>query len=342
MKAAILEGFGKPVEVKDTPRPEAGPGEVVIQVKACGVCHSDLHLAEGDWDALKRITKLPLVLGHEIAGVVVETGPGVTTFQPGDRAGVPWLHWTCGECEYCTSGRETLCGKQSITGVTVNGGYAEFVKAKASHVARIPDAVSFEQAAPLMCAGLTVYKAIKSSGVRAGEVLAVFGVGGLGHLAIQIAKARGVKVAAVDITESKLELARRCGADWTVNSGLEQPRKALRAAGGGPHVALVCSAAKAAYEAALSSLRKGGTMVVVGMPAEPIPVSAVALVAGELRIIASAVGTREDLRELLELAAAGGIHCETRLEPLANAGGALERMKRGDITGRVVLTPDAG
>ena len=342
MKAAILEGFGKPVTVQDAPRPQAGPGEVTIRVKACGVCHSDLHLAEGDWDALKRITKLPLVLGHEVAGTVEEVGEGVTGFQPGDRVGVPWLHWTCGECEYCTSGRETLCGKQAITGVTVDGGYAELVKAKASHTARIPDAVSFEQAAPLMCAGLTVYKAIKSSGVRAGEVLAVFGVGGLGHLAIQIAKARGVKVAAVDITDAKLELARQCGADWTVNSAVEQPRKALRAAGGGPHVALVCSAAKPAYETALSTLRKGGTMVVVGMPAEPIPMSAVTLVAGELRVIASAVGTREDLRELLDLAAAGGIRCEVRTQPLEQAADALERMKRGAITGRVVLTPDAG
>ncbi|MBM3735539.1 MAG: zinc-dependent alcohol dehydrogenase [Acidobacteria bacterium] len=337
MQAVILDGFGAPLALREIPDPVAGPGEVVIRVKACGVCHSDLHLADGDWDLLKRITKLPLVLGHEVTGVVESAGPD-SGFAPGDRVGVPWLHWTCGMCEYCTTGRETLCGEQKITGVTVDGGFAEFVKAPASHTARIPDGISLEDAAPLFCAGLTVYKALKSSGIESGQTLAVFGVGGLGHLAVQIAKARGVRVAALDIAEDKLALARECGADLTVDLRTGQARKALRPLGGA-HVAIVCSGAKAAYESALTCLRKGGTLVVVGMPAEPISVSAVTLVAGEYRIIASAVGTREDLRELLDLAAAGGIRCRVETAPLSEAGAALERMRNGAITGRVVLTP---
>jgi propanol-preferring alcohol dehydrogenase len=340
MRAAILTKFGASLQMADLPVPEPGPGEVLIRVHACGVCHSDLHLADGDWDLLKRITKMPLVLGHEITGTVESTGPDTGGFAPGDRVGVPWLHWTCGKCEFCLGGRETLCGEQSITGVTVDGGYAEFVKAKASHVARVPDALSLEEAAPLFCAGLTVYKALKSSGIRAGETLAVFGVGGLGHLAVQVAAAQGVRVAAVDIAPAKLELARECGAAILVDPAKEQPRKALRSVGGA-HVAIVCSGSKAAYESALTSVRKGGTLVVVGMPSDPIPVSAVALVAGELRIIASAVGTRADLAELLELAARGGIRCRHEVRPLADAGESLERMRRGEITGRVVLMPIA-
>ena len=339
MRAAVLSNFGVPLQLAELPVPEPGPGELLIQVRACGVCHSDLHLAEGDWDLLKRITKMPLVLGHEITGVVAAMGPDTDGFSLGDRVGVPWLHWTCGKCEYCVSGRETLCGEQAITGVTVDGGYAEYVKAKASHVARVPDNLSFEEAAPLFCAGLTVYKALKSSGIRAGETLAVFGIGGLGHLAVQIAVAQGVRVAAIDIAPAKLELAKECGATWLIDPAKEQPRKALRSVGGA-HVAMVCSGAKSAYETAFPCVRKGGTLVVVGMPADPIPVSAVTLVAGELRIIASAVGTRADLAELLELASRGGIRCRYETQPLANAADALDRMKRGEITGRVVLTPD--
>lgn len=338
MEAAILKAFGSPLEMSQVDKPEPGPGEVLIRVKACGVCHSDLHLADGDWDLLKKITKMPLVLGHEVAGLIEAVGPGVTDWKPGDRAGVPWLHWTCGQCEYCTSGRETLCGEQAITGVTVDGGFAEFVKAKASHTARIPDSLTLEEVAPLFCAGLTVYKAIKSSGIQPGELLAVCGVGGLGHLAIQIAKARGMRVAALDIADDKLELAKECGADLAIHAVTGNPRKALRSAGGA-HVVMVCSGSKAAYEMALGCVRKGGTLVAVGMPPEPIPVSAVTLVAGELRIIASAVGTREDMRELLDLAAKGGIKCRFETKPLAEANAVLQRMKSGEITGRVVLTP---
>jgi propanol-preferring alcohol dehydrogenase len=336
MKAAVLREYGRPLTLEDAPTPTPGPGELLVKVAACGVCHSDLHLAEGDWELLKPITKLPLILGHEVAGTVASKGCGVEGFALGDRVGVPWIHWTCGECEYCQTGRETLCLNQTITGCTVDGGFAEYLRAKASHTARLPDGIGLEEAAPLLCAGLTVYKALKAAGVRVGERLAVFGIGGLGHLAVQLAKAMGVKVWAVDIAEEKLQLGRACGADWAVNAA--STPATIRGAGGA-HVAMVTSASRAAYETALRSLKRGGTLAVVGMAPEPLSISAVSLVSGELRIIASAVGTRQDLRELLELAAAGKVRCKTEPRPLAEINPVFEEMKQGRVVGRIVLKP---
>jgi propanol-preferring alcohol dehydrogenase len=336
MRAALLREFAGPIAMEEVETPSPGPGEVLVKVQACGVCHSDLHLALGDWDMLRPITKLPLIGGHEIAGVVASVAEGVTGFEIGDRVGVPWLHWTCGECEYCLAGRETLCGKQKITGCTVDGGFAEYVKAPASHVAKLPEALTAEEAAPLLCAGLTVYKALKNSGIAKGERVAVFGVGGLGHLAVQIAHAMGAQVCAIDIAEEKLELARSLGAEWTVNAATEPVPKKVRSIGGA-HVALVTSASAAAYETALRVLKKGGTLAVVGMPNEPFKVSAVAMVSLEARIVASAVGTREDLRELFEMVARFPIRCHIETRPLNALPEVFEEMKRGAVLGRVVL-----
>jgi alcohol dehydrogenase, propanol-preferring len=336
MKAALLREFSGPVAIEEVETPSPGPGEVLVKVEACGVCHSDLHLAQGDWDMLRGITKLPLIGGHEIAGVVSGVAEGVTDLKIGDRVGVPWLHWTCGECEYCKAGRETLCNKQKITGCTVDGGFAEYVKAPASHAAKLPDSLSAPEAAPLLCAGLTVYKALKNSGLTKGERLAVFGVGGLGHLAVQIGHALGAQVCAIDIAENKLELAKSLGAEWTINAGTEQVPKKIRTIGGA-HVALVTSASAAVYETALRCVKKGGTLAVVGMPNEPFRVSAVAMVAAEMRIVASAVGTREDLRELFDLVAKFPIRCHVETRPLDALPAVFEEMKRGAVLGRVVL-----
>ncbi|MGD1090436.1 MAG: zinc-dependent alcohol dehydrogenase [Bryobacteraceae bacterium] len=337
MRAAILREIGKPVEIQEVATPTPGPGEVLIRVEACGVCHSDLHLAEGDWDLLKPITKIPLILGHEVAGVVVELGEGVTELKVGDRVGVPWIHWTCGQCEFCREGRETLCLKQKITGCMVDGGFAEFLTAPATHAARLPASLSMAEAAPLLCAGLTVYRAMKASAVAPGERLAVFGVGGLGHLAIQIARAKGISVAAVDVSDDKLELAKSLGAEWTINAATEAVHKRVRAIGGA-HVAMVTSASSAAYETALRCLRRGGTLAVVGMAAEPFKVSAVSLISGETRIVASAVGTREDLRELFELVERYPIRCKIEARSLEDLPQIFEELKRGAVLGRIVLT----
>jgi propanol-preferring alcohol dehydrogenase len=276
------------------------------------------------------------VLGHEVAGIVDALGEGVSELKVGERVGVPWLHSTCGSCEFCKEGREELCSKQQITGVTVDGGYAEYLLAPASHSTPIPDGLSAIDAAPLLCAGLTVYKAMKSGDIRPGQRVAVFGVGGLGHIAVQLAKVKGAEVIAVDLDDAKLALAKECGADHVFNAK-EQPNKAIKKMGGA-HVALVAAAHPSAFESALRSLRKGGTILVVAMAPEPWPVSTVSLVAAEARIIASAVGTREDLRELLAIAAEGKVRCKLHTRPLAEAQHALEDLKNGATVGRCVLT----
>jgi propanol-preferring alcohol dehydrogenase len=339
LKAAVLHSLAAPLQIEDVPTPTAGPGDVLIKVAACGVCHSDLHLAGGEWDLLKPITKLPLILGHEVAGTIALIGEGVSEFNIGDRVGVPWLHYTCGECEFCKAGRETLCSKQQVTGCTVDGGFAEFIKAKASHTVKLPDNLSFEQAAPLLCAGLTVHKAMKTAGVEAGQRVAIFGIGGLGHLAIQLAKALGAQVIAVDVADDKLTLARECGADAVINAATTHAYKEIKkATGGGAHVVMVTSGSRAAYETALRSLRKGGTLAIVGMAPEPVSLSTVAMVSGEYSIVASAVGTREDLREMLQLAAEGKVTCRIEVRAFAEVNAVLSEMMEGRLVGRVVLS----
>jgi propanol-preferring alcohol dehydrogenase len=337
MKAAMLRELGKPLTIEDVPAPTPGPGKVLIRTEACGVCHSDLHLADGDWDLLRPITKLPLILGHEVAGVVSALGEGVAGLRVGDRVGVPWIHWTCGQCEFCQEGKEELCLRQQVTGCTVNGGFAEYLVAPATHAAPLPSALSATEAAPLLCAGLTVYKAMKASGIAAGQRLAIFGIGGLGHLALQIARAMDIQVCAVDVADDKLEFARSLGAEWTVNAATEQVHKKIRSLGGA-HVALVASASAAAYETAMRCLRRGGTMAVVGMANEPFKVSAVSMVSTETRIVASAVGTRADLRELFELVSKFPIRCKVETRALEDVNGVLEDLRRGAVLGRVVLT----
>lgn len=337
MKAALLHDFAQPLILEEVPTPTPGAGQVLVKIAASGVCHSDLHIALGDWTKLKPVAKLPLILGHELTGTIAAVGEGVTDFALGDRVGVPWLHQTCGTCEYCQAGQETMCGKQKITGLMVDGGYAEYAVAQASHTAKLPDAFGFAEAAPLLCAGVTVYRAIKMSGIQAGERLVVFGIGGLGHLAVQIGKKLGLEVGAVDVTDDKLQLATECGADWTVNAATMQTHKEVKARGGA-HVALVTSGSKAAYETALRSLRRLGTLVIVGMTPEPIPLDIQAMLAGEYRIMASTVGTRQELQEVLQLAAEGGIHCHYKTATLAEINQILDEMKHGQLVGRVVLT----
>jgi propanol-preferring alcohol dehydrogenase len=336
MKAAVLREFKKPLTIEEVERPKPGAGEILIEVKACGVCHSDLHVADGDWTRLVRIVKKPLILGHEIAGRVVEKGSEVRDLQIGDRVGVPWIHWTCGECEFCREGDENLCPKQKITGVTVDGGYAEFVKAPASHALRIPNGLSLVEAAPLFCAGVTVYRALKQAKIKPGQRLAVFGVGGLGHLAVQIAQGMGAEVTAIDISEEKLDLAKSLGASTTLNAAAVDVVKELRKIGG-VHAALVTTAAKTAYEMAFSCLRPTGTLLVVGLPAESICFPPIQMASLEVRIRASAVGTRQDLREVLAMAEAGKIRCQVATRPLTETNDVMDALRHGQISGRIVL-----
>ena len=338
MKAAILRQFKTCLSIEEVDRPKPSPREVLIEVEACGVCHSDLHIAEGDWPQFAGIVKKPLILGHEIVGRVSEKGIEVSDLRLGERVGVAWLHWSCGDCEYCREGNENLCVRQKITGVTVDGGYAEYVKAPASHALKIPDGLPPVEAAPLFCAGVTVYRALKKVDILPGQRLAIFGIGGLGHLAIQIGRAFCAEILAIDISEEKLALAKSLGAATALNAAAPDVVKNVRGMGGA-HIALVTSAAKAAYETAFSCVRPTGTLLVVGLPAENICFPPILMAAREVRIQASAVGTRQDLKEVLALAAAGKVRCHTAAYPLARVNEALEQLKKGQVSGRIALTP---
>ena len=337
MKAAVLHEFKAPLVIEEVPRPEPASNEVLIEVEACGLCHSDLHIAAGDWKQFAGIVKKPLILGHEIVGRVVGKGSAAEELQIGERVGVPWVHWTCGTCDPCLEGNENLCVRQQITGVTVNGGFAEFVKAPASHAVKIPASASLVETAPLLCAGLTAYRALKSGAILPGQRLAVFGIGGLGHIAVQIGRSMGAEVIAVDVAEDKLALATALGATRTLNAGSSDVARELRRMGG-VHVALVTSAAKAAYDTAFRCLRPTGTLLVVGLPAENICFPPIMMAASEARIRASAVGTRQELREVLALAEAGKVRCQVTTRSLSEVNSAMGELERGQVMGRVVLT----
>jgi alcohol dehydrogenase, propanol-preferring len=338
MKAVVLHEFKRPLIIEEVDPPKPNTEEVLIEVEACGLCHSDLHVADGDWTQFAKIVKKPLILGHEIVGRVVEKGAAVHNLQVGDRVGVPWLHWSCGDCELCHEGSENLCARQKITGVTVDGGFAEFTKAPASHALPIPSGFSAIEVAPLFCAGVTVYRALKSAKLSRGQRLAVFGIGGLGHIAVQMGRALGADTIAVDVSEEKLALAKSLGASRAFHAASMDVTKGLRDIGG-VHAAIVTSAAKAAYDAAFNCVRPSGTLLIVGLPAENICFAPILLAAREIRMHASAVGTRQDLVETLTMAAEGKVHCEVSARPLAQANEAINELRRGQITGRAVLIP---
>ncbi len=338
MKAAVLQAFGQPLAWLDLPRPVPLADEVLLEVLACGVCHSDLHIVDGDTPGFKAGTKAQLIPGHEVVGRVVARGADVSHLAVGQRVGVAWLHHACGACEWCLGGRENLCRKGTVTGMTVDGGYAEFMRAKASHALPVPDALDTVEAAPLFCAGVTSYRALHNAGVGPGQRVAVVGVGGLGHLALQIALAAGAEVIAIDVAADKLDAARQLGAAHAFDARSPDTPKAVRGLGGA-HIAVVTSAARAAFDLGFKCLRPTGTLAIVGLPPEPLQFSALAIVSGEFRIVGSAVGTRDDLRATLALAAAGKLRCHCHTRPLAEANAALDALRVGSVQGRTVLVP---
>jgi propanol-preferring alcohol dehydrogenase len=334
MKAAVIQEFKQPLVVQDVEVPVPEADEVLIQVEACGVCHSDLSIADGDWPQLKRVIKKPVIPGHEVVGRVVKRGDKVDHLQIGDRVGIAWLHWSCGECDLCREGLENLCPKQTITGASVDGGYAEFVKAKASHALPVPSGLKPVEAAPLFCAGVTVYRAVKLAGVQPRQRVAVFGIGGLGHLAVQIAKAFGAEVIAVDIAPDKLELARQLGANQVLHAATDDVLKIFRGMGG-VHSAIVTSSAKAAYTQAFYTVRSGGTLMVVGLPSEDLSFPAILM--REIKIRSVATGTRDDVRETLNLAAEGKIRCLIDTSDLGKVNDIFAQMRQGQVRGRIVI-----
>ena len=335
MHAAVVEHFGKPLVLREWDKPTPGPRQIVIKTEACGVCHTDLHAARGDWPAKP---KPPFIPGHEGVGLVEAIGAGVTHVKEGDRVGVPWLYSACGHCEYCLTAWETVCPEAQFGGYTKNGGFAEYILADPDYVAHIPRGLSATAAAPIICAGITTYKGIKEAKVMAGEWMAISGAGGLGHLAIQYAKLMGLKVCAIDIDDGKLKLAKSLGAELTINAKNGDAVEVLkRATGGGAHGVLITAPSLSAFKQGIEMTRKCGTCVLVGLPPGDFPVPLFDVVANCITIRGSFVGNREDMAEALAFAADGKVNADIELQPLSAINQVFERLEHGQVPGRVVI-----
>jgi len=335
MQAAVVTAFKAPLVLQEWDVPIPGPGQILVKTEACGVCHTDLHAANGDWP-VKPVP--PFIPGHEAIGIVVALGAGVTIVKEGDRVGVPWLYSACGHCEFCLSGWETVCDEIQFGGYTKNGGFAEYILADPDYVAHIPKGLGPKEAAPLICAGITTYKGIKETGARPGEWIAISGCGGLGHLAIQYAKAMGLLVCGVDIEDGKLAHATRLGADLVINAQHEDPAEVLkRATGGGAHGVLITAPSLPAFKQGVAMTRKRGTCALVGLPPGSFPLDIFDLVADCITVRGSFVGTRKDMAECLDFAARGKVHADIELQPLAAINSVFARLAHGDVPSRVVL-----
>jgi len=335
MKAAVVREFGKPLSLEEIPIPTPGPGEVLVKIRATGVCHTDFHAAEGDWPVKPS---RPFVPGHEGAGVVVALGAGVKNLKEGDPVGLAWLHDACGACEYCITGWETLCESQHCGGYSVNGSFAEYAIGSAAYVARLPDRVDFSAMAPILCAGVTTYKGIKETEARPGEWLAISGIGGLGHVAVQYARAMGLHVAALDVTEEKLALARELGAEIAVDASRpDAAEQIVKRTGGGAHGVLVTAVSRAAFAQALQLVRRRGTVSLVGLPPGDFATPIFEVVLKRITLRGSIVGTRKDLAEAIQFAAEGKVKAHIHKAKLEDINHVFAELKAGRIDGRVVV-----
>jgi len=334
MKAAVIHDFGQPLHIEEVQVREPGENEILVKVIACGVCHTDLHACAGDWPAKP---KMPLIPGHEAIGYVVALGRGVKHIKDGDVVGVPWLYSACGCCEFCYTGWETLCETQQNGGYSVDGGFAEYVVADSRYVARFPANIDFTAMAPIICAGVTVYKGLKGTEAKPGEWVAISGIGGLGHLAVQYAKAMGLHVAAIDIADDKLQLAKDLGADITVNAKQVDPGTFLKKETGGMHGVLVTAPSPIAFNQGLSALRRKGILSLNGLPAGTFDLSIFNTVINGTTIRGSIVGTRKDMEEAISFALEGKVKATVKAAKLEDINTVFDDMKKGDISGRMVL-----
>ena len=335
MRAAVVERFKEPLVVREVAVPEPPPGRVLVKIAASGVCHTDLHAADGDWPVKPTP---PFIPGHEGVGTVIAVGRDARGVKEGDRVGVPWLHTACGHCRFCRTGWETLCPSQQNTGYSVNGGFAEYVLADPLYVGHLPDRVEFAPAAPLLCAGVTVYKGLKETDTRPGQTVVISGIGGLGHMAVQYAKAMGLHVVAVDVHPDKLALATRLGADLAVDAReADAVAKVQAATGGGAEGALVTAVSTRAFDQAVAMTGRGGTIALVGLPPGTFPLDIFTTVLFRKTIRGSIVGTRQDLAEALQFAAEGKVRATHTTAPLEEINQVFGTMRQGGIDGRVVL-----
>src|SRR5450432_3661985 len=335
MHAAVVEQFGKPLALLQWDIPSPGAGQILVKTEACGVCHTDLHAAHGDWPVKPPF---PFIPGHEAIGVVAAVGSGVTIVKEGDRVGVPWLYSACGHCEYCLAAWETVCPEAQFGGYTKNGGFAEYLLADPNYVAHVPAGLAPTDAAPLICAGITTYKGLKQTATKPGEWIAISGAGGLGHLAIQYAKAMGLFVCAIDIDDGKLAHATRLGGDLVINAKAGDPAAAVKKeTGGGAHGVLITAPSLTAFKQGVAMTRKLGTCVLVGLPPGEFPVPLFDVVANCITIRGSFVGTRQDMAEALAFAVNGKVKADIELQPLSSINQIFDRLEHGDVPSRVVL-----
>ena len=334
MKAAVVRSFTEPLAIEDVAIPVPGYGQVVVKIETSGLCHTDIHAAHGDWPVKPNP---PFIPGHEGVGLVDRIGEGVKHLKEGDRVAIPWLGSACGFCEYCVSGWETLCLQQQNTEYSVNGSYAEYALAEAGYIGKVPNGVDPLDAAPLTCAGVTTYKAVKVSGARASDLVAIYGIGGLGHLALQYASITGASVAAVDLVESKLTLAKSLGAEYTFNSTTCDPAVEIQRLGGAD-VAIVLAVSPKAAESAFKSLRRGGRLVFVALPKDnfvQLPIFETVLQG--ISVIGSIVGTRRDLSETFQLHAEGRTKVIRQTRKLEEVNSSFEQIESGKVDARLVF-----
>ncbi len=334
MKAAVVTAFGSPLEIQEREIPQPATGQVLIRLEACGLCHTDIHAAGGDWPVKPT---LPIVPGHEGIGIIEQLGAGVTSRTVGERVAIAWLGSACGECRYCVDGRETLCESQQNSGYSIDGAFAEYAVASARYVVPVPDGISSLDAAPLSCAGVTTYKALKIAGISPTENVGVFGIGGLGHLAVQYARILGGTVIAIDIEQPKLDLAIDLGADHIVNAATSDTVAEIGKLGG-LDVAIVLAASPKVFEQAFASLRRGGRLICVALPAEStMEISIFETVLKGISVIGSIVGTREDLAEVFALHAAGKTRVVAESRDLGDVNSAIAEVLSGHIPARLVF-----
>jgi len=335
MRAAVVREFGKPLTIEDVAVPAPGPGEVLVKIVSTGVCHTDLHAADGDWPVKPS---LPFVPGHEGAGFIAALGAGVKNMKEGDPVGIAWLHDACGWCDYCTTGWETLCESQHNSGYSVNGTFAEYAIGSAAYVARLPANSDFALMAPILCAGVTTYKGIKETEARPGQWIAISGIGGLGHVAVQYAKAMGLHVAALDVGEEKLALAKKLGAEIAVNAKeADAAAQIIKLTGGGVHGVLVTAVSPAAFSQSLGMVRRGGTIAFVGLPPGEFQTPIFDVVLKRITMRGSIVGTRHDLAEAISFAADGKVRPHIHKAKLADINTVFADLKSGNVDGRIVI-----
>ena len=332
MKAMVVNDAGKPLVLDERPIPEPGSGQVRVKVHACGVCHSDHFVTDALWPGLE----LPRVPGHEVAGVVDAVGDGVTSLRPGDRVGLGWHGGHDGSCDPCLRGKFIHCENARITGISFDGGYGEYVVAQATAFARIPDGMGFTDAAPLLCAGVTTFNALRNAGARSGDLVGIQGLGGLGHLGVQFARAMGFEVAAISRGADKEAFAAELGAHHYIDAQSESLGERMGALGGA-RVILATAPNAAAISGLVPGLGLEGCLLIVAAPFEPIQVSPIDLLSGDRRVQGWSSGTAADSTDAMEFAQRHGVKSRNEIFPLSEATAAVAKMMEGTVRFRAVL-----